>query len=103
MVRELTLMRGEALLGTLQVRSADQPTWVCHFEATPAFEDVRLLFVEESRLLNVDGSDVDVAAYEKAYERIERLGLRLVPVDGRVQIDDFMLHVGGSDAWLNDS
>ena len=93
----LELRRGDVLLGTLHACGSDQPWLVCRFEATAAFEEVRPLFDEELRIMD-SMSDLDVDAWERAYGRIDNLGLRLVPADGGDAIDAFLLHIQGQRA-----
>jgi len=93
-LKTLQLKRGEILLGTLQVRNLDMPWVICAFEATEAFDDVRSLFDEELKMVDKD----DMDDWEKAYQRIEELGLVLVDVEGGKSITEFLLHVHGNEA-----
>src|SRR5262245_6111313 len=90
------LMQGEGCLGNLQPSDLGQP-WV-YSMCTPSaeFESVMTLFEDEVALLNSHEEDWD--AWEKAYQRIEDLGLRLVPQDGGPAIEEFLLHIDGDVA-----
>jgi len=35
-----------------------------------------------------------------AFEKVDQLGLILVPVDGGEPITDFLLHIDGNTAWF---
>jgi hypothetical protein len=100
----LKLMRGDVQLGVLTLYDLDQPWFYCHFEPEPAFEQVRPLFAAEQELLNDDSGtdfdeDADEDAWVRAYQDIQRLGLLLIPDVGEV-IDDFLLHIDGTEAWF---
>jgi hypothetical protein len=71
----LLLLRGNRLLGTLDLLHGDQPLWICRFTAAPAFDAVRGLFAEEQRLTEEPGNE---DAVRSARARIRMLGLRLV-------------------------
>jgi len=95
------LVQGETLLGTLAAKDVDQPFYRTTFEPTSAFEPLRPLFDEELRLMDaIDPDREDWTAWGAAYSRIERLGLRLEPLDGGDPITEFLLHVSGRDAWF---
>jgi hypothetical protein len=90
------LMRGRTRLGVLQVVDVDQPWFVCAFEPTAAFEQVRELFEEEQRLLDADEMD----AWSGVWERIRAQQLVLEPLDHRLRVEGFLLHVDGQTARL---
>jgi hypothetical protein len=96
-MRYLELKRGNVRLGTLQVIDLDQPWFVCEFVSTPDFEDVKPLFDEELALLE-ESDTFDIEAWEKAYSRIDDLGLQLVPTDSAAPISEFLLHIDGREA-----
>jgi hypothetical protein len=89
------LYRGEQLLGTLTYASSDMPWEHGTFEPTPAFEEFRPLFDRELALLNADRMD----EWEEAWSEIEELGLHLKRGPASKAIDEFLLHVDGSNAW----
>ncbi len=94
MEEKWTLMMGDSALGTLTPYDSDWPWEYCHFTPTPAFEQVRPLFVAELEILE---GQWDEAQWEKAYDAIAALKLRLVRDDGQI-IDEFLLHIDGDTA-----
>lgn len=86
---------GDELLGALTHTDDDFPWHNGTFEPTPEFEEVRPLFERELALLNADRMD----EWESAWESIAALGLRLVPARAGADIDEFLLHIDGSQAW----
>jgi len=92
---ELHLKRGEQLLGILNSYEIDFLWLNCKFQPTDAFREVAPLFEEELKFLNAD----DMEARETAYSQVESLGLRLVDITGGKNIDEFLLHIQGDEAW----
>lgn len=82
----IRVLRGDTLLGTLEIDDADQPWLLCSFTPAPAFDEVRALFEEDNRTI----------APSPAFDRIQALGLRLVAVNG--ESDMFILHIDGERA-----
>lgn len=94
------LVRGEVLLGEIVIEDSDFPWLSGRFRPQPAFAEVKSLFDEElalSEALCESESDEDVAAWERAYERIAG-SLSLVAPHGPVP--EFLLHVQGDEAWF---
>jgi len=91
----LRLYRGGRLLGELTHTHDDMPWHHGTFAPTPAFEEVRPLFDRDLELLNADRMD----EWEAAWEAVAALGLRLEPVAAGADIDEFLLHVEGTQAW----
>ena len=89
-------MRGEQLLGVLLLKTPDFPWLFCDFTPTPAFEDVRSYFDDELKLLEADAMD----AWERAYKRVNSLGLRLIDVENEKDVGEFILHIRGNEAWF---
>ena len=89
------LYRGEWLLGALTHTDDDFPWHNGTFEPAPEFEEVRPLFERELALLNADRMD----EWEAAWGAIASLGLRLVPASAGADIDEFLLHIDGAQAW----
>ena len=87
---------GGKLIGRIVRRTADFPFIFGSFEATPDFAAHAPLFAEELRLMNEDRMD----EWELAYDRIDDLGLRLIPTDGSEQIEELILHIEGDEAWF---
>ena len=92
---ELHLKCGEELLGILRSYDIDFPWLNCKFQPTVAFREVEPLFEEELKFLNAD----DMEAWETAYSRVEALGLRLVDIKEGKDINEFLLHIQGDEAW----
>jgi hypothetical protein len=90
------LKRGGVVLGTLEGCSPDMPWFFCRFTPTAAFEEVRSYFDEELQLLNEGRMD----DWEKAFEAIVALGLRLEDPEDGTTIDKFILHVERDQAWF---
>ena len=93
---EYELRRGDELLGKLTSCTPDFPWMFCKFEASASFAEQRALFEEELRLLNAE----DMVAWEQAYEKIRALNLRLVDTKEDHEIDEFLVHIDGDEAWF---
>jgi len=93
---DFEVRRGKVLLGILRLLDVDQPWFMCEFAPTPDFEDVKPLFDEELRRLEVIDDDID--AWENAYSRIDELGLQIVPPGGGPPLTEFVLHIEGNRA-----
>jgi hypothetical protein len=89
------LWRGDELLADLVVTGADFPWLQAVVEATPAFDSVRDLFVEELRL--VERIDEDYPTWEAVDAQI-RATVSLQNPEG-VRVPDFLLHIDGEAAW----
>ena len=89
------LFRGEELLGELTVTDIDFPWLHARFDARPAFEGLRPLFVEELSLVESEQDDAD--AWDALYKRI-REEVKLRYPDGR-DVPEFLLHIDGTTAW----
>ena len=96
MVQAWALMRGRIRLGTLQVLEVDQPWFRCRFEPTAAFADVRELFAEQQRCLDVEDWD----GLEAAMQAIQARQVRLDALDGDLELTEFLLHIDGEHADL---
>ena len=90
------LKRGDILLGILKPYEYDFPWINCHFESTSAFDEIRALFENELTVIQ----STDISAWEKSYDPIKSLDLRLVSPDGMNELDDFLLHVKNDEAWF---
>ena len=90
------LICGTKILGTLTYRTVDQPTFHCDFSPTPDFAAIAPLFAAELNSLNADRMD----QWEKDYQKIDALGLRLVPIGAAPEIEEFLLHIEGNTAWF---
>ena len=89
------LRRGDELVAQLVVTGVDFPWLNATVRATPAFDELRPLFVEELRLL--DRLDHDVEAWEAAYDRVLQEVIPEHPYG--FAVPEFLLHVDGEDAW----
>ena len=86
--------RGDAIIAELVVTGGDLPWLNATVRATPAFDELRPLFVEELRLL--DRLDQDVEAWEAAYDRVRREVILERP--DAFAVPEFLLHVDGEYA-----
>ncbi len=89
------LLRGDELLAELVVTGGDFPWLNAEVRPAAGFAEVRPLFDDELRLLEV--LDEDPEPWEAAYRRI-RTAVRLVAPDG-LPVPEFLLHIQGTDAW----
>jgi hypothetical protein len=96
MTGEYHLVRDKETLGTLRAYGGDFPWVYCKFEPTAAFEELRPLFDEYSRLL--DGEDF--SARDACFARIESLGLRLESAGGVRGPGEFSIVIRGDEASL---
>ena len=88
--------RDGQILGRLEVIGPDMPWFECKFTPTHEWGAVAPLFHDELELLDRD----DMAAWERAYQRIQNLGLVLRATDGTAVVSEFLLHVDGENARL---
>jgi hypothetical protein len=95
-VQRWNLLKGDIRIGSLTHTRSDQPFHYYHFEPTAAFAEIAPLFATELRSLN--GTDAE--QWVRDYERIGQLKLALVSPDGSAQLDHFVLHVSGNEAWF---
>jgi hypothetical protein len=84
----------DGVVADLVVREADWPWLFATVAPTPAFERLRPLFAEELRLVE---ADMDVPAWEAAYQRVAD-AVSLAYPDGR-RVPEFLLHIDGLEAW----
>ena len=84
------------MLGVLLSKATDTPWVICEFEPTASFKEVQSLFDEELNLLDADLMD----AWQSAYDRINALGLQLIDTKDEKDIDEFLLHIRGNEAWF---
>jgi hypothetical protein len=92
------LVYGGNVLGTLTYRTVDQPFFHCHFSPTADFAEVAHLYAAELKSLDAGLME----RWERDYEKILALGLKLVPVDPDTSppIEEFLLHIDGDTAWF---
>jgi hypothetical protein len=87
--------RGETQLGSLTRIEGDLPWHRGTFAPTAAFMEVRPLFDRERELLDADR----IEEWGKVWDEIAAPGLRLMPLDGREPITEFLLHIEDRQAW----
>lgn len=93
--RAWQLVRGDELVAELVVTGGDFPWPNAKVRPAAGFAEVRPLFDEELRQLEL--LDEDPEPWETAYRRI-REAVRLLAPDGR-PVPEFLLHIQGADAW----
>lgn len=101
--RNLELLRGDAVLGTIEVSAshADFPWYSGKFVAAPAFEAVRPLFERELKLIRANTTDDSEQwdDWEVVHAELHEPGVRLVaPAEG-YEADDILIHITGTEAW----
>ncbi|MFI1481826.1 hypothetical protein [Streptomyces sp. NPDC020747] len=94
--RSWQLMQAHTLLGTLTLEEIDQPWFRGHFSGTPAWEDVRPILEEWTR--SIEAEEPDPPRVDQAMRAVDGLHLSLVPANGDELIDDFLIHVRGTQA-----
>ena len=99
----LQLIRGDALLGTIDVKPAEagSPWSSGTFHPMPAFEDVRELFQYELELLraNTSNDSAQWDDWEAAHAELHEPGLRLLAPDKTYEADEILIHIDGAEAW----
>lgn len=105
--KSLELVRGGALLGTIEVNPAhsDFPWYGGTFKPSDRYEAVRDLFERELHLLRVNQDD-DSAQWEEwesIYAELSEPGLLLQSPDGSYVADELLIHVDGVDVWWRES
>jgi len=99
----LELVRGNAVLGTIDVRSgkADFPWFSGVFHPAAEFEQVRDLFDHELGLLRANTTD-DSAQWddwEAVHAELHEPGIRLRSPDQSYEANEVLIHIDGSEAW----
>jgi hypothetical protein len=99
----LELVRGAALLGTIEVKPGDGdfPWHSGAFHPAPGFEAVRGLFELELRMLreNADDDDAQWEEWEDVHAELHGPGLRLQAADRTYAADEILIHIDGAEAW----
>jgi hypothetical protein len=90
------VLSGQEAVGEIRIDEADFPWLSGTFTPGPAYEGVRELFARELALVAVEG-ELDVAAWEEAYDEIRR---RVSLVSPRGPVPEFLLHIEGDTAWF---
>ena len=87
------------LLGLLKLDQFDFPWVYCHFQPTPAFEDVKPRFGEE---INIAGTDPK--SWEAWYDNnIKILDLHLIDAASDQEVKYSILHIQNITAWFRPS
>ena len=99
----LELVRGNAVLGTIDGRSgeADFPWFSGVFHPAAEFEHVRDLFDHELDLLRANTAD-DSAQWddwEAVHAELHEPGIRLRSPDESYEANEILIHIDGSEAW----
>jgi hypothetical protein len=89
------LLRGDELVAEFAVTGGDFPWLNAEVRPAAGFVEVRPLFDDELRLLEL--LDDDPAPWEAAYRRI-RAAVSLIAPDG-LPVPEFLLHIEGAEAW----
>jgi hypothetical protein len=99
----LQLVRGDALLGTIQVKPSEGefPWYNGEFQPTAAFEHVRELFEHELELLraNTSNDSAQWDDWEAVHAELHEPGLRLQAPDKSYQANEILIHIDGAEAW----
>ena len=99
----LELVRGDEVLGTIEVRpgAADLPWYSGAFHPAAGFNAVRALFESELQLIRDNTTDDPAQwdAWEAVNARLHEPGLRLQAPDLSYVIDDILIHIDGAEAW----
>lgn len=103
----LELVRGDAVLGTIDVKpgEADYPWYSGVFHPSAAFEAVRDLFDQELQLLRANTGD-DSAQWddwEAVHAELHEPGMRLQARDESYEADEILIHIDGQEAWWRTS
>jgi hypothetical protein len=99
----LELVRGNAVLGTIEVNPGERdfPWYSGAFHPSADFEPVRGLFERELELLQANTSD-DAAQWddwEAVHAELHEPGLRLQAPDRSYEADEILIHIDGAEAW----
>lgn len=99
----LELVRGNAVLGTIEVKpgEGDYPWYSGAFEPTAEYESVRGLFEQELELLRANTAD-DSAQWddwEDVHAQLHEPGIRLQAPDRSYEADGILIHIDGAEAW----
>jgi hypothetical protein len=103
MPKALELVRGNAVLGTIEVKpgEADFPWYSGVFQPSSEFETVRDLFDQELELLRANTTDNSAQweDWEAVHSELHEPGLRLQSLNDSYQAHDILIHIDGTEAW----
>jgi hypothetical protein len=101
--KTLELVRGPALLGTIDVKpgEGDLPWSSGAFHPSADFEAVRSLFERELLLLqgNTDDDAGQWDEWEAVNAELHEPGMRLQTPDKSYAVDEILIHIDGEEAW----
>lgn len=101
--KALELVRGNAILGTIEVKpgEADLPWYTGTFRPSAEFETVRDLFKHELELLraNTTNDSAQWDDWEAVHSELHEPGIRLRAMNDSYQADDILIHIDGAEAW----
>ena len=101
--KTLELVRGHALLGTIDVKPGerDLPWSSGAFHPSAEFEAVRGLFERELLLLqgNTDDDAGQWDEWEAVNAELHEPGMRLQSPDKSYAADEILIHIDGEEAW----
>jgi len=99
----LELVRGSAVLGTIEVKpgEGDFPWHSGVFHPAAEFEPVRALFEHELALLRANTTDDSDQwdDWEDVHAELHEPGLRLRTPDESYEADEILIHIDGTEAW----
>jgi hypothetical protein len=99
----LELVRGNAILGTIDVKpgDADFPWFSGVFHPLAEFEAVRELFEHELQLLRANTTDDSAQwdVWETVNAQLHEPGLRLQAPDRSYATSEILIHIDGAEAW----
>ena len=103
MPKTLQLVRGNAVLGSIEVKPAepDSPWYSGAFKPSAEFETARELFEQELRMLRANTNDDSAQwdEWEAVHEVLHEPGLWLQAPDQSYRESDILIHIDGAEAW----
>lgn len=101
--KTLELVRGDVLLGTIEVKpgDGDLPWYSGAFHSRAEYETVRGLFERELLLLqsNTDDDPSQWDEWEAVHAELHEPGIRLQSPDKSYATDEVLIHIDGEEAW----
>lgn len=99
----LELVRGNAVLGTIEVKpgEGDFPWYSGAFHPSAEFERVRNLFEQELRLLraNTSNDSAQWDDWEAVHAELHEPGMWLQSPDKKYEASEILIHIDGAEAW----
>jgi hypothetical protein len=101
--KTLELVRGNALLGTIDVKPGedDLPWSSGAFHPSAEYEAVRGLFERELHLLQANNDDnaEQWDEWEAVHAELHEPGIRLQSADKTYAAEELLIHIDGEEAW----